>query len=177
MAREPQAKTDPALIRTLRSGLVRWLAVIVLTPLLVLGALGGATVLAHHHDDRGLHLHAPCPSDAGGARAPVRATAEQHAHPCFPGPPAPVEDGGERPCDGSLVALPDLTLLQTRAPTLRLPAMSAIVVVPTVLWDDCSAGAGASSALSVSRAGWRTVDPPPMSARLRLLRTSRALLL
>jgi len=155
----------------MRSDAVRWALVVVLTPLLALGALGGATVLAHRHDGGGLHLHAPC-DDVGGA-PPGLSWAPEHRH-CDPVDP----DGGsddrdaERPCDGSLITLPDHSMV---------PSRGMIAPRPTPAYDGGVAIAANPMALAPARPGPgrapRGADRRPRRARDHLLRTSRALLL
>ena len=72
MASRSSIRRRPPLDRDVRSWWARCVLAVVLIPILVLGAFGGTTFLAHAHDGHDLHLHA-APSIEGARHA-----AEQH---------------------------------------------------------------------------------------------------
>jgi hypothetical protein len=68
------------LARFMRSDVARWLVVVLIAPLLVLGVLNRAALLAHGHDDHGLHLHPVGLLHVGGLA--IDDHASLHAHDC-----------------------------------------------------------------------------------------------
>lgn len=180
--------------------MAHWLAVVVLTPLLMLGALGGTTFLAHRHDGHGLHLHAAdtateversaadhraahrmgdCPFDpAAGAAADHR-----HGHAgssCSEsGPPSQVDrpDETHHAPDGLLVSVPDHEQLLRRGIDLSeafppgAVLISAAPVAPPP--PDLARQIGSPGGLR----GCGPLDLRALSAGDRLVRTSCALLL
>lgn len=62
----------------MRSDAARWLAIVLIAPMLVLGTFNGAAFLAHWHDDEGLHVHPIGVLDGGKLAAADHA--DHHAH-------------------------------------------------------------------------------------------------
>lgn len=55
--RSRHAYRSPMHARVLRSDVARWLVVVLIAPMLLLGAFNGATFLAHRNHEHGVHLH------------------------------------------------------------------------------------------------------------------------
>lgn len=179
---------------------MRWLAAVVLAPMLMLGALGGTTFLAHKHDGHGLHLHA---ADTA-ARALLSAADHRAAHrvgDCAVDPEAgggadqeyrhsrsPSSENGpliddsrpgerDQAPDGLLVSLPDHEQLPTRGIDLSKNLTPAVVSILAELLvrppPDLDRRIGSPGGLS----GCGPLDLSALSAGDRLVRTSHALLI
>jgi hypothetical protein len=167
--------------RLTRSEVTRWLAVVLLAPLLALGTLGGQQFLAHGHDEHGTHLHPVLMADGGQFDAADHADHHGHEHPGTP-PEAPGEedDGGDsdQVPNGVRVSLPGHKQLPARGMSIGktlslIPA--AVVLTPsvTVLLPDPNQRAGPPRGLP----GRGPMHLQRLSAGDRLVRTSRALLI
>lgn len=178
----------PLFRRIVRSDLARWLAVAVLTPLLMLSALGGTTFLAHGHDAHGLHVHAGhSVKEAQHSAARHLAAHDQgrcpmeprHEHPADPHDHPPVDEPApfdpDRPPAGVIVSVPDLDQIPTRPAELG----AAISPVATLLLATFLTPAPPDAALATADPGGRGTPRNLLALRAgdRLVRTSRALLI
>lgn len=85
---------SPICARLARWRGVRWLAVLMLTPALILGAFGGMSVLVHSHDSRGVHIHAATsPADGENRHLEFSAAAHERDHGHSHVGPSPVAGG------------------------------------------------------------------------------------
>jgi len=169
------------LARTMRSEVARWLVVVLIAPLLVLGTFNPATFLAHGHDEHGVHLHALDVFDGTKLAAADHADDHGHDHAALPSEvPADEErDGSElaEVPDGVIFSFDVHTQLPTRSVdlgrTLSPAVMFAIVafVLPTSPDLDLHVGSpgGAFSGGPMNLLALRAGD--------RIVRTSRALLI
>lgn len=194
----PSEQTHPrpaVLSRFMRSQVVRWALAAVIIPLLVLGAFGGTTFLAHAHDGHDMHLHASPSIEA------ARFSAHQHriSHalgtaPCedpragheghsksgelaskplqAPDFPAPIEDQS-----GLVITIPDHEQLVSRGIDLPQTLQATQILHCALAWfwtqPDVSHEEGSP--------GGRVVGGPlhlsAFTAAQRLVRTSNALLI
>jgi hypothetical protein len=146
----------------------RWLAVILIAPLLMLGTFHQATFLSHCHDDHGVHLH---PLEAGEiVKFSAAAHAADHGHDHTD---AGADDGPE----GVVISVDAYESMPTRGVELG-KALSTAAVAVMVTFDllaspDLGQHVG-------SPGGTRPRGPMDLlaiSAGDRLVRTSRALLI
>jgi len=165
----------------MRSDAARWLAVLLIAPILVFGASNGATLLAHGHDEHGMHMHAVWVFDDGKLAAADHADDHCHDHAAVPSEvPGDGEQDGEKladvPC-GIIVSFNVHMQLPTRSvdrEKILSPAkVFAIVacVVPTLRDLDLHVGSpgGALNGGPMNLLALRACD--------RLVRSSRALLI
>jgi hypothetical protein len=169
------------LVRILRSGLASWLAVVLIAPLVVLGAFNRATFLAHGHDDHGMHLHAVgiLHTDSLDSEGHTHGHGRPHSgrrfdcgvsddHVCC--------DTGEVPC-GELHCVDVHKLLPKRSATFKksLSPAAVFAMVAFVLPTSPDLNLHVGSPGGGARDG--PMDLLALSANDRLVRTSRALLI
>jgi hypothetical protein len=161
----------------MRSNMARRLAVVLIAPMLVLGAFNRATFLAHGHDDHGMHLHQVGVHDDG------KLTAVDHVDDHGPLPsdaPMDEEQGGTQLAevpDGILISFDAHNQLPTRSLDLGKTLSPAVIVafiafvLPTAPHLDLHIGSpgGAFNSGPMNLLALRASD--------RLVRTSRALLI
>jgi len=157
---------------------MRWLAVVLLSPLLALGTFAGAEFLAHQHDDHGTHFHAT-DLDAHRKLAALSHAADHgHHHPAdltADGDPTSVE--GELPPPGVVVAVPDQEQIPSRSLDLCQALSRASVCLVSLFLAPHSPDLDRHIGSPGGRGDW---DPQSLCALRtgdRLVRTSRALLL
>ncbi len=177
----------------LRAAPVRWLASVILVPLLVLGAFRGTSMVAHAHDDHHFHLHAGVSAEAASAFAAMHLQLHE-IHPSCCGhdvPPCTEEKSGHDRLDqlladpasplaaedGIVISIPDET--QLRQPGIHMHA-AGIFAQPVQLlaastYDLCCGPQIVHSPLLIR-------SHPPLhlddvSCSQRLVRTSHALLI
>jgi hypothetical protein len=177
----------------MRSAVLRAVMVALMVPILVLGAFGGTTLVAHAHHGHGLHTHAGLTDKAALRIAAAHVRHHEHGcheAPCDTQPVMPECDesaragADEAPITpgGVLITIPDLDLLGGRAVTLPSAATRFVG------FADCAAFAVLSMVSS-----WHTwlAAPPPdrvqwsggpldllaLSGCQRIVRTSGALLI
>lgn len=161
---------------------MRWLAVVVLAPLLSLGSFLGPQFVAHSHGDHGTHLHPA--SLLRGAELVAEIHADHHGHDHeVAHRPADSSDGS--PCGEESDEVPDCVIvaidleksLSSRAAGFDktlLPAaifvMAAVVMPPS---QDLDYHTGSPGGLGVGG----PLDHVALTASDRLVRTSLALLI
>lgn len=165
----------------MRSDVVRWIAVVLITPILVLGAISRATFRSHCHDEHGMHLHAVVMIADGMLTAAGHADDHGHGHAALG---SDSRDGGEHVCH-ELGKVPCCLIICFNAhkqlPTrtvgfkeqLSRAAMFAMAVValPPYLGLNLSVG------LPGGALNGGPMDLLALRAGDRLVRTSRALLI
>jgi hypothetical protein len=172
---------SPTLARVLRSEVSRWLAVVLIAPMLILGMFNGTAFLAQAHNEHGVHLHSVRVLDGGSLAAADHAVDHGHEHEALPdhGSANGDEDGE------GLAEVPQCVIfavdvhkqLPTRSLDLRkslTPAAFIAVmafVIPTSPDLDRHVGSPGGAAQSAP------MDLLALSASDRLVRTSRALLI
>lgn len=172
---------SPPLSRIMTSDACRWLAVVVLTPVLMLGAFRGTDLLAHGHDDHGLHFHASHSAGYGALAWAGHAADHGHEHPDLPSDLPPAEEGGRgeqgQVPPGVVVSLPDHEQLPTRGTDLSktLSPVPVFILVAFVVQPSPDLGRRAGSPSGPPEGG--PLDLRALSAGDRLVRTSRALLI
>jgi len=195
MPSRPSTRRRPPLDRVIRSQWARCVLAVALIPILVLGAFGGTTFLAHAHDGHDSHLHAAPSIDE------ARLAADQHrlahalgaatcdggqagrdghsnsggvpAEPIEdPDVPAPVEDPS-----GLVITIPDHEQLVSREIDLSQTVQAAQVLHCALAWfwtqphveqDEGSPGGSTASG---------PLHLTALTAGQRLVRTSNALLI
>jgi len=166
----------------MRSDVMRWLAVVVLAPMMAIHTFSGAQFLAHDHDDHGTHLHAVGPLTGAELAAADHADDHGHDHGVQPSDCSVPCDGaegelqGEVP-EGVIVSIDVHKQLPPRGTDLGkslLPAMMFVIAVfampPSPDFDRHVGSPGGA-------AGGGPLDLVALSASDRLVRTSRALLI
>jgi hypothetical protein len=197
MPNRPPVRPSTPWDRFARSPVVRGLMVVILVPVLVLGAFGGTTFLAHSHGENDSHVHVSpaskggslCPEQHRLVHAPGAAECDGHHpnvdhgemsdHGDFPrcaDHPTPIEAP-----DGVLITIPDDEQLVPRGVGLAKTSQpSALFAVACAwLWNPPDVtehlgspggwGGGPTSVTPLHLASLSTVN--------RLVRTSGALLL
>lgn len=167
----------------MRSGVLRWLAVVVLAPMLALSTFGCAAFLVHGHDDHGTHLHPVSPLKVSKLAAAEHDNHHGHSHSLSSADRACVPDeesGGVEPDAvpaGVIVSIDSHRQLTTRVTVLGnvlLPPATftiTVFVMPTSPDPDRQAGSPGGLVFG------GPLDLAALSASDRLLRTSRALLI
>lgn len=167
----------------MRSDVIRWLAVVVLAPMMAMGTFGGAQFLAHGHDDHGTHLHPVGPLKGAELAAADHADHHGHDHAVPPSDCSVPCDGDEREeepgevPEGVIVSIDIHKQLPTRGTDLGkslLPAVMCVIavfVIPPSPDLDRHVGSPGGAASGVP------LDLVALSASDRLVRTSRALLI
>lgn len=161
---------------------MRWLAFVVLAPILALGTFGGARFLAHNHDDHGMHWHPVVVGPLKGAELAAADHADLHGHDHSVPPSDCTEpsDGDEEPCEvpeGVIVSIDVHKRMPTRGTDLdrsMLPVVLFVIadfVMPPPPDLDRHIGSPGGDA------GGCPLDLVALSARDRLVRTSMALLI
>lgn len=173
---------SPAIFRFLRSGVVRWVVLLVLAPVLVLGGFAGAEFLAHSHEEHGFHLHAVSSGDARIVSAADHVADHGRDQP-DPNAGASSDEqtpaGDEDPAgecdetDGTIIAIGHHQKAPNRGTslsTLLTPALTVVAILTPVQPGPC----------------WVSIAPPRSAGPVflstlktgdRLVRTSCALLL
>lgn len=165
----------------MRSNVARWLAVVLIAPILVLGAFNRATFLAHGHDDHGMHLHQVGVHDAGKLTAEDHADDHGHDHGPLPSDaPTHEEQGGTQLAEvpgGVLISFDTHKQLPTRSLDLGKTLSPAVVVAFIAFVLPISPNLD----LHIGSPGGAFNGGPmnllALSASDRLVRTSRALLI
>jgi hypothetical protein len=172
---------SPVVARIMRSDMVRWLAVLLVVPVLVFGVANGATFLAHGHDDHGMHLHAVGVLDDGKLAAADHAEDHGHDHAV---PPTDLPADGQTD-DSQLAETPGGVLVSfgvhkqqpvrgvDLTKTLSPAAIVAIVIFALPTSPDLKCHVGSPG--GVFEGG--PLDLYALRASDRLVRTSRALLI
>jgi hypothetical protein len=169
----------------MRSNVAHWLAVVLIAPMLVLGAFNRATFLAHGHDDHGMHLHQVGVHYDGKLTAADHADdhADEHGHDHGPLPSDNLPDGEQGGTQlaevpgGVLISFDTHKQLPTRTIDLGKTLSPAVVVafiafvLPISPDLDLHVGSpgGAFNCGPMNLLALRASD--------RLVRTSRALLI
>jgi len=165
----------------MRSDAVRWLALVLLMPILSLGTLGGSAYLAHGHDEHGMHLHPVKALDRAALTAVDHAVHHGHDHAAVPSEESlsdieTSDDLSEVPAC-VVVAFDDHKQLPTRGMDLRKSLapmavfIAAVFAPPTAPDVDRHIGSPGGSC----RNG--PLNLLALSANDRLVRTSQALLI
>ncbi|GMV26740.1 MAG: hypothetical protein AMXMBFR58_27710 [Phycisphaerae bacterium] len=168
--------------RLMRSDAMRWLAVVVLAPMMAMGTLGGAQFLSHGHDDHGTHLHPVGPLKGAELAAADHADDHGHDHAVSASDsPAPCdgdEDGlpGEVP-EGVIVSIDVHKQLPTRGTDLSKSLLPAVMFVIAVFVVPPSPELDGHVGSPGGAGGGGPLDLVALSASDRLVRTSRALLI
>jgi hypothetical protein len=170
--------------RFLRSRTLRWVMLMVLSPVMLMGLFRGSAFQLHGHDDHGVHAHAVGGSDQGPLVDADHDIRHGHRHPHVPADSTspvgvPITDHSESP-EGLLVSVPDHDQLPIgRGLDLSTVwskiAAFAVFDIFAPLWPDLDRRMG-------SPGGGLPCEGPPrclcaLSAGDRLVRTSRALLI
>jgi hypothetical protein len=176
----------------MRSEVARWLAVVILAPLLALGTFGGFRVYAHAHDGHGLHFHAARTNAGAVSAAATHRASHQHGACAIDAPARTCEDSGgcghtaghrsaaadpgaSTPGEGILIVLPDHEQMLARGIALNGPTspVAALVLAAFVVpsWPVLDRHIGSPGGAAASP------NPHALHATDRLVRTSCALLL
>lgn len=182
VSRRTTAYPLPMFARLMRSDVMRWLAVVVLAPMMALGTFGGARFLAHGHDDHGTHLHPV--GQLKGAELTAADHADDHGHDhavqpsdCFvPGDGDEGELPGEVP-KGVIVSIDDHKQLPPRGTDLGKSLLPAVMFVMAVFLMPPSPDLDRHIGSPGGASSGGPLDLVGLSASDRLVRTSRALLI
>lgn len=165
----------------MRSDVARWLAVVLIAPLLMLGSFNRATFLAHGHDDHGMHLHQVGALDGREFAVEDHHDDHGHNHAVLPSEaPTDVEPDDDELAevpDGVIISFDDHKQLPTRNIDLGNALSPAVIfavvafALPTSPDLDLHVG---SPGGALSRG---PMDLMALRAGDRIVRTSRALLI
>lgn len=169
--------------RLMRSDVMRWLAAVVLVPLMAIGTFGGAKFLAHGHDDHETHLHPLGLLKVAELAAADHADHHGHDHDVLPSDrsvPFDGDEGGEEPAEvpeGVIVSIDVHKQLPTRGTDLGKSLLPAVMFVIAVFAMPPSPDLERHVGSPGGAIGGGPLDLVALSASDRLVRTSRALLI